>query len=150
MVLWQRQPVTKERVVLDPPSLSKLEPPIQLSTNPDEIDIQARLILNHCTFYLREYQSNDGYLHHVISDLSYLETINLSLDLGQQVESTLKQAKQTYAEEVKRLRDNAIIARASGRSGDYIKILGRLTRVISDPADPLYRWALLRLQAANS
>jgi hypothetical protein len=152
--LWQRQPASKERIVLDAPSLSKEEPPIQLAANPEEAEIQARLILKHCVFDLREYQSNDGYLHHVISDLSYLTDAlagrNVSPDLRQEVETTLRQAKQTYSEEVKRLRDNAIIAHASGQPANYKKILGRLTRLIVDPRDPVYRWALLRLQVANS
>jgi len=153
VLLWQRQPTVAERIVMDPPHLSKVEPPIQLSTNRDQAEIQARLILNHSQFYLREYQSNDDYLHHVITDLGYLKNelaiLDATPDLRQEVDNTLRQARQTLTAEVKRLRDNALIAGAAGRSQEYAQILSRLVRLIQDPRDPTYRWAILRVQAAN-
>ena len=153
-VLWQHEPVDKEKIVVDPPPLSKTEAPIKLAANRSDAEIQARLVLNHCIFYLREYQSNDEYLHHVVADLSYLKSalteLSASSDLQREVESTLAKARQMLTEEVGRLRNNAVIARASGRSKDYQKILNRLVRVIEDPRDPTYRWALMRLQAVNS
>lgn len=128
--------------------------PVKLSANSTDAQIEARLILNHCQLNVQEYQANDGYLRHVIQDLGYLKSelpkIGASPDLEQEVEATLVEAEQTLQAEVKRLRNNAIIARAAGRSQQYIEILNRLTRLIQDPADPAFRWAVMRAQAAGS
>jgi|GEM_PF-6309458 len=48
--LWHNQPVETERVVMDPPPLSKYVPPFTLNANPTDALIQARLIVLHCKF----------------------------------------------------------------------------------------------------
>gem|GEM_PF-4626604 len=92
-------------------------------------------------------------MRHAIQDLEYLQRqasgLNFPDDLRQDIDLALSSAEQTLTDEVKRLRNNAIIASASGRSEQYLEILNKLTRVIEDPRDPTYRWAMVRIEARS-
>jgi hypothetical protein len=154
-ILWRREPEPEiKNVIIPPPDFSYVLQPRALPENEDDALIQARLRLNQCEFFVREYRSNDSYLHSTIVELRDLQRqpgwIKMPPDLKQKVEFTLQLAETKLQDELRRLKNNAIIARAAGRSEDYIWTLNKLARMANDPNNPTYRWAVTRIQAFGS